>query len=207
MPRLTLPTLAIATLLFALGSQVLADEPRKLDDLSELEAWAAELGLELDDLRLEPADLSGETDSPESNAVLIEDDYVSLASQQEPVLQEPVLPPQPELIGPSIEASGAFGSCDICGDYCRAGFFFGVEGTFLAPINEPSQSVAFTNLLNGTRHAGFSSPNLGAGVRAWLGIRNCNGTGFRIRYWHLGNCAMDLNPVVPVNGRPAFHES
>lgn len=94
-----------------------------------------------------------------------------------------------------------------CGPWCPLGtIIHGVEGTFLVPVDEPNQTVRFTNLLNGQRYRGKSSPGLGSGVRSWIGLQQ-NGTGIRARYWFFGNDLLDVSPEVPIGNGPAFIES
>ncbi|HEX5103142.1 MAG TPA: hypothetical protein VFV87_04995 [Pirellulaceae bacterium] len=97
-----------------------------------------------------------------------------------------------------------YGMCSVC---CCSGLFLGVEGTFLAPVGEPTTGVLLTDLVSGATYSGTSQPGLGAGVRTWLGLQNCNGTGFVVRYWTFGNQVINPDPVVPVNKQPAFHNS
>jgi hypothetical protein len=89
---------------------------------------------------------------------------------------------------------------------CNAGFLFGVEGTFLAPVGEPEQSVIMTDLNTEGTYAGSPHSSLGAGIRTWLGLQRC-GRGFRFQYWHFGNEEIRAEPAVPINGQPAFDEA
>lgn len=94
--------------------------------------------------------------------------------------------------------SGLWG---LGGGCCQAGFFAGVEGTFLAPINEPTQQVILTDLVNNTTTTATADPGFGAGVRTWIGFAKC-GWGIRAGYWHFGNDAVQVDPTVPVNKEP-----
>ncbi len=183
-------------------------------DLQELEAWASSQPARspqapvtnLDSNTMRP--VVGESfDATMSN-------FVELADSAQPIGPPPAAPVRGD-IGYQGVASGVgapapnevwgnvWGACYGC---CKSGVIGGVEGTFLAPIGEPSQSVTLTNLLNNNVFRGQSNPGLGAGVRAWLGFQHLNGWGYKVRYWHFGNNAMDLNPVVPVS-TPAFYEN
>lgn len=120
--------------------------------------------------------------------------------------QEPV-PPGQSVEQPYIMEGGTgelysdiWGCCHAC---CEAGLYGGVEGTFLAAVGEPEQTVTLTNLTNGTTFSESSEPGLGAGLRTWLGIQ-CNGWGFRATYWHLEEDTVDAIPTVPQNNQPAF---
>jgi hypothetical protein len=91
--------------------------------------------------------------------------------------------------------------------WCGLGaIFVGVEGTFLAPINEPNQSVVLTDLTSGQQFRGTSDSGLGAGLRTWLGIQQ-NGTGVRARYWFFGDDHNDFKPDGNVQNHPVFIES
>lgn len=140
------------------------------------------------------------------------DDSISLTSYVENQEEVPVPPNNSEFVTPTEEGpvflhedgTGMTGDfMGMCNTWCRSGLVFGVEGTFLAPLSEPRQSVYLTDLTNGAQYVDHSQPGFGSGVRTWIGLQN-NGWGFRVRYWHFGNDAIDPNPVVPVNAEPTF---
>jgi hypothetical protein len=81
-----------------------------------------------------------------------------------------------------------------------------VEGTFLVPIDEPTQCVVLTDLIKDRQWSGDPHGSLGAGVRTWIGLQRC-GWGFRVRYWHFGNDNVEPEPEVPVWAQPTIHES
>lgn len=91
-------------------------------------------------------------------------------------------------------------------NWCRAGFYGGAEGTFLAPLSEAHQSVVLTDLVNGTQYSGSTFSGFGSGVRSWLGLQS-NGWGIRGRYWYFGVGAININPVVPINAQPTIEEA
>jgi hypothetical protein len=94
-----------------------------------------------------------------------------------------------------------------CQPWCGLGaIFVGVEGTFLAPINEPNQSVVLTDLTTDQQFRGTSDSGLGAGMRTWLGIQQ-NGTGARVRYWFFGVDRTDFDPDGNAQAHPVFVES
>ncbi|MGE0375009.1 MAG: hypothetical protein AB7I48_21900 [Planctomycetaceae bacterium] len=82
----------------------------------------------------------------------------------------------------------------------------GVEGTFLVPIDEPTQRVILTDLVTDRQWSGEPHGSLGAGVRTWVGLQKC-GWGVRFRYWHFGNDNVDPEPEVPVWAQPTIVES
>jgi hypothetical protein len=107
---------------------------------------------------------------------------------------------------PFVEEDSSPLWCEVqgaCYSSCQAGFFFGVEGTFLAPIGEPDQTVILTDLTTGQAYTGSVNPGFGAGVRTWAGLHHC-GRGIRFQYWHFGNDAIYVDPAVPIAGDPAF---
>lgn len=94
-----------------------------------------------------------------------------------------------------------------CDPWCSLGaIIFGVEGTFLAPIDEPNQSVVFTDLTTGDQYRGTSDAGFGSGMRTWLGLQQ-NGTGARVRYWFFGSDHVDLDPDGNAAAHPVFIES
>ncbi len=88
----------------------------------------------------------------------------------------------------------------------RGSFVAGVEGTFLVPIDEPSQSVTMTDLVTDQRWSGDPRGTLGAGVRTWIGLQKC-GWGVRVRYWGFGVNNVDPDPDVPKNLVPTIVEN
>ena len=95
---------------------------------------------------------------------------------------------------------------DYCEDCCEAGCIAGVEGTFLAPINEPGQSVGLTDLKHHESFSGTVFAGFGGGVRAWLGLHRC-GWGYRVTYWHFGDREISDQPTIPKDGKSAFAKS
>ena len=100
-------------------------------------------------------------------------------------------------------SSQGWGGMGFWGGSCDAGLVAGVEGTFLAPLGEPQQSVVLTNLNNDRIFHGSAQPGLGCGVRTWLGLRRC-GWGFRVGYWHFNDERIESGPVVPFEGQATF---
>jgi hypothetical protein len=93
----------------------------------------------------------------------------------------------------------------VCGTWACCGLYGGLEGTFLAPVGEPNQTVVLTDLKKGRMFDGSTAPGLGAGVRTWVGLNHC-GYGFRVGYWYMGNHHICPHPVVP-DKAPAFDEA
>lgn len=150
--------------------------------------------------------------------------YVAAAYQDDALPTPPVDAPQPavadgvpadvavdgEEVGPVfVHEDGTPIAGDImnfCGSWCRSGLYFGVEGTFLAPIAEPYQRVVLTDLVTGSPTSGRTKTGLGAGVRTWVGLQN-HGWGARVRYWHFGDDTIDVDPDVPINATPTIEEA
>lgn len=150
-----------------------------------------------------------ETTTPESDDVG-PDESLRLAGFVEKQEEVPIPPSNSELvtadeIGPVfLHEDGSRISGDLWGTWntwFQTGLYAGVEGTFLAPINEPIQSVYLTDLTNNNQYTARSQSGLGGGVRTWIGLQN-HGWGFRVRYWHFGDEAVRPDPVVPTNAEP-----
>jgi hypothetical protein len=137
------------------------------------------------------------------------------APPAEPAAGEEQAPPPPAAMhqgpgpgGPIVIEEGWGDVWSQTGEsWCSLGaIFVGVEATFLAPINEPNQSVVFTDLTNDQQFRGTSDSGLGAGLRTWLGIQQ-NGTGVRARYWFFGDDHNDFDPDGNPQDHPVFIES
>lgn len=74
----------------------------------------------------------------------------------------------------------------FAGSCLHAGLFGGVEGVFLAPTGDVSQSVTFLDLLNDRSVTQDTEFGLGAGFRTWVGLR-AGHSGFRASYFQLQN--------------------
>lgn len=192
---------------------VISSQPTSMsvDDLIE------EAALEADVERLmagfsEP-DTSAQVTTVTPQVGTVSDDSVTLTSYEEKQEEVPVPPDNSEFVqadGPVfLHEDGTQYPADFwgaCSTFCRSGLVLGIEGTFLAPISEPSQAVYLTDLTNNVQYSDQTDPGFGAGFRTWIGLQN-NGWGFRVRYWHYGGDAIDPNPVVPKNAEPAFVSS
>jgi len=95
---------------------------------------------------------------------------------------------------------------DIFGGCCPAGLVAGVEGTFLVPIDEPTQRVILRDTVTGDTWSGDPRPGLGAGVRTWIGLQKC-GWGVRLRYWHFNADNVAVEPDVPIHAQPTISEA
>lgn len=99
--------------------------------------------------------------------------------------------------------------CDVwdsCAGFCSAGLTAGVEATFLAPCDEPDQSVVLTDGIKDKIHEASSHSGLGSGLRTWIGLQHC-GWGIRFQYWYLDNDIIKVDPVVPVTAQPTLEEA
>lgn len=76
----------------------------------------------------------------------------------------------------------------------RRGILAGVQGTFLAPIDDGLQSVTFTDLPNNQSYTQDTDTGFGGGVRTWLGLQSGN-SGFLATYWGLENVAYEDSPL------------
>ncbi len=85
-------------------------------------------------------------------------------------------------------------------------FVGGVEGTFLVPLDEPSQSVTMTDLNTNRQWSGDPRGTLGGGVRTWIGLQKC-GWGVRVRYWRFGVNNVAPDPDVPKWVEPTIVEN
>jgi len=189
--------------------------PRRKAPARHVESAAASVGWEVPGRGGDsPAPMLRTNDAPERD--------VRPSAQEEIPHPLPTLPEQDPMaddivaddIVADIDPDGFMEDCsgqlwgdvwDVCCSYCRGGLIGGVEGTFLAPIGEPSQTVILTDLMTGQAYSGTSDPSLGAGVRAWLGLER-NGWGFRVQYWHFGNEEIEADPTVPSDGEPTFDD-
>lgn len=126
----------------------------------------------------------------------------STAPPQEPQpVPETVVKGDPVMEYPQGEFrhTGNFGDdvWDCCCCCCESGLFGGVEATFLAPLNEPTQTVVLQDQVTNESHVCESDAGLGLGVRTWLGLQRC-GWGFRGTFWHFEGDHTEVEPSVPV---------
>ncbi|MFH1922157.1 MAG: hypothetical protein ABIP48_20025, partial [Planctomycetota bacterium] len=99
--------------------------------------------------------------------------------------------------------------CDVrdsCAIFCDAGLVAGVEATFLAPFDEPDQTVILTDGIKDRTYEGSSHSGLGSGLRTWVGLQRC-GWGIRFQYGHFGNREIKIDPAVPINAEPTLEEA
>ena len=112
----------------------------------------------------------------------------------------------------NVVSGAADGACDGCatcggcGDDCccgRSGWYFGAAAVWLKPhykTNKAGLGHAFTvntNLGMGgaENHVSFST-DYEVTPRLWLGYVNCNGGGWRLRYWEYDHGPATANAVV-----------
>lgn len=102
---------------------------------------------------------------------------------------------QPSFFGPRLHRA--------MGVIANQGVLAGVQGTFLAPIDEGLQSVTMTDLRTDQSYSEESCPGFGGGVRTWLGMQSGK-TGFLATYWSFGTSAYAADPLFIGKGRHGF---
>jgi hypothetical protein len=101
----------------------------------------------------------------------------------------------PSFFGPRIRNSMGF--------IAKHGIVAGVQGTFLAPIDDGLQAVTMTDLRTEQSYREESHPGFGGGVRTWLGLQSGK-TGFLATYWGFETSGYAAEPMFIGKGRHGF---
>ena len=91
----------------------------------------------------------------------------------------------------------------VLGIIANHGILAGVQGTFLAPIDDGLQAVTMTDLRTDQSYTEESHPGLGGGVRTWLGLQSGK-TGFLGTYWGFETAGYAAEPMFIGKGSHGF---